>query len=199
MSIESQADLDGLRRAGDVTRLTLDALEAHVRAGITTADLDVVAAGIFASHGARSAPTLVYGFPGHVLVSVNGEIVHGVPGPRHLKRGDLLKLDATAECDGYVADAARTVIVGFGSDSANRMIGCVRAGFRAGAALARAGVLANENGRAVDHEVRRHGFPVVCGLSGHGAGRTIHEEPRVPQRIRPVAGPRADGGTCRDH
>ena len=185
MSIESQADLDGLRRAGDVTRLTLDALEAHVRAGMTTADLDAVAAGIFASHGARSAPTLVYGFPGHVLLSVNDEIVHGVPGPRQLKRGDLLKLDVTAECDGYVADAARTVIVGSGSDTANRMIGCVRAAFRAGAAVARAGVLVNEIGRAVDHEVRRHGFRVVRGLSGHGVGRTIHEEPRVPNEYDP--------------
>lgn len=180
MSIETARDLNGMKRAGHITRLTLDALEAHVDVGVTTAELDAVAATIFSKYGARSAPTLVYGFPGHVLLSVNDEIVHGVPGARALTRGDLLKLDVTVECDGYIADAARTVIVGRGSDTASRMIACVRAAFRAGLAVARAGTRVNEIGRAVSHEVRRHGFRVVRGLSGHGVGRTIHEEPSVP-------------------
>jgi methionyl aminopeptidase len=186
MSIESQADLDGMRRAGRVTRLTLDALEAAVRPGVTTAALNDVATRVFEKHGARSAPTLVYGFPGQVLLSVNDEIVHGVPGPRLLRRGDLIKLDVTVECDGFIADAARTVVVGSGSDVASRMIGCVRAAFRAGAAVARAGVRVNEIGRAVDAEVRRHGFRVVRGLSGHGVGRTIHEAPTVPNEFDPT-------------
>jgi methionyl aminopeptidase len=180
MSIESASDLKGMKRAGQVTCLTLDALEAHVRVGVTTAELDAVAATIFSKYGSRSAPTLVYGFPGHVLLSVNDEIVHGVPGARALRRGDLLKLDVTVECDGYVADAARTVIIGRGSDTAARMIACVRAAFRAGLAVARAGTRVNEIGRAVDREVRHHGFRVVRGLSGHGVGRTIHEKPSVP-------------------
>lgn len=110
MSIETAQDLNGMKRAGHVTRLTLDALETHVRVGVTTAELDAVAATVFSRYGARSAPTLVYGFPGHVLLSVNDEIVHGVPGARALARGDLLKLDVTVECDGYIADAARTII-----------------------------------------------------------------------------------------
>src|SRR5262249_7427816 len=91
MSIKSEADWRGLRRAADVARETLDALEAHVRAGITTGELDVVAAVIFKKRGARSAPALVYGFPGTVLISVNDEIVHGVPGKRELRAGDLVK------------------------------------------------------------------------------------------------------------
>jgi methionyl aminopeptidase len=180
MSIETAADLEGMKRAGRVTRLTLDALEANVRIGITTAELDAVAAKVFAIYGARSAPTLVYGFPGHVLLSVNDEIVHGVPGPRRLMRGDLVKLDVTIECDGYIADAARTIVVSRGSEIASRMIACVRAAYRAGLRVARAGVRVNEIGRAIDAEVRRHGFKVVRGLSGHGVGRTIHEEPSVP-------------------
>lgn len=101
MSIQSAADLDGMRRVARVTRLTLDELDAHVRAGVTTAELDAVAAAVFARHGARSAPALVYGFPGHALISVNDEIVHGVPGPRRLRHGDLVKLDVTVEKDGY--------------------------------------------------------------------------------------------------
>lgn len=182
MSIESARDFEGIREAARVTRLTLDALEARVRIGVTTAELDAVAADVFAHHGARSAPTLVYGFPGHALISVNDEVVHGVPGPRKLRRGDLVKLDVTVEKDGYVADAARSVVIGESHDLANRMVRCVRAAFRAAVAVARAGTRVNEVGRAVETEVHRHGFAVVDGLSGHGVGRTIHEDPIVPNR-----------------
>jgi hypothetical protein len=86
MSIESPEDWAGLREAGRVTRRTLDALEAHVRDGVTTGELDAVAASVFAAEGARSAPALVYGFPGTVLISVNDEVVHGVPGRRQFKQ-----------------------------------------------------------------------------------------------------------------
>jgi methionyl aminopeptidase len=180
MSIESPGDLEGMREVGRITRTILDALEQHVRAGVSTGDLDRIAAAVLAARGARSAPTLVYGFPGHALISVNDEIVHGVPGPRRLERGDLVKLDVTVEKNGYFADAARTVIVGHGTDTAQRLVACARAAFRAALAVARAGTRVNEIGRAVDQEVRRHGFAVVRGLTGHGVGRTIHEEPSVP-------------------
>jgi methionyl aminopeptidase len=186
MSIGSEADWRGLREAGRVTRLTLDALEEQVRAGVTTADLDRVAAAVFARHGANSAPALVYGFPGHVLVSINDEIVHGVPGPRRLEAGVVVKLDGTVEKGGYVADAARTGLVGPASETARRLVACVEAAFTAAAAVARAGTRVNEIGRAAQREVRRHGFTVVRGLSGHGVGRTIHEEPPVPNEYDPL-------------
>ena len=180
MSIESAGDLEALREAGRITRLILDALEKHVRAGVSTADLDRIAAAVLAARGARSAPALVYGFPGHALISVNDEVVHGVPGPRRLERGDLVKLDVTVEKNGYFADAARSIIVGRGTDTARRLVACTRAAFRAALTVARAGTRVNEIGRVVDEEVRRHGFTVVRGLTGHGVGRTIHEEPSVP-------------------
>jgi len=185
MSIESPADLAGLREAGRITRQTLDALERRVRAGVSTGELDAVAAAVFARHGARSAPALVYGFPATVLISVNDEVVHGVPGARRLQRGDLVKLDVTVEKDGYVADAARSVIVGNGGETARRLVACVRAAFRSACAVARAGTRVNEIGRAVEREVRRHGFTVVQGLTGHGVGRTIHEAPAVPNHYDP--------------
>ena len=112
MSIESPDDLNGMRAAGRITAETLDALERHVKVGVTTAELDAVAASVFRRHGARSAPAMVYGFPGTVLISINDEIVHGVPGPRRIVSGDLVKLDVTVEKDGYMADAAITVPVG---------------------------------------------------------------------------------------
>jgi len=182
MSIESPADLEAMRAVAQVTRETLDALAAHVKPGITTAELDDVAAGIFERHGARSAPAMVYGFPGNVLISINDEIVHGIPGPRAVKRGDLVKLDVTVEKDGYIADAARSMVVEAGTRTARKLVACAEAAFHAAAAVARAGTRVNEIGRAVEREVRRHGFTVVRGLSGHGVGRTIHEEPSVPNQ-----------------
>src|SRR4030088_530402 len=110
MSIESAEELSALRRVGRVVAVTLDANESAVRVGMATSELDAIAAGVFRRSGARSAPSVVYGFPGCVLISVNDEIVHGVPGPRELQSGDVVKLDVTAELGGYVADAARTVI-----------------------------------------------------------------------------------------
>ena len=185
MSIESSADWQGLRRVAKVARDTLDVLAAQVRPGVTTGELDTSAALVFAAHGARSAPALVYGFPGTVLISINDEIVHGIPGPRRISAGDIVKLDVTVEKDGYVADAARSVIVAPASETAHRLVACALAAFQAALAVARAGARVNEIGRAVERVVRRRGFSVVEGLSGHGVGRTIHEEPSVPNRYDP--------------
>lgn len=180
MSIESASDLEGLREAGRITTATLDALAAHARAGVTTGELDAIAAAVLVQHGARSAPAMVYGFPGTVLISVNDEIVHGIPGRRRLQTGDLVSLDVTIEKDGYVADAARSVIVGDGAATAQNLIRAAEQALRAALAVARAGARVNEIGRAVQQEVRRCGFSVVRGLCGHGIGRTIHEPPEVP-------------------
>jgi len=185
MSIESADDWKGLRRAGRIAHLTLDALEADVRPGVSTADLDAVAARLFASHGARSAPAMVYGFPGTVLISVNDEVVHGVPGPKRLAAGDLVKLDVTVEKDGYIADAARSVIVESGSDLATRLVDCAREAFAAALVVARAGTKVNAISRAVETTVRARGFTVMRGLTGHGVGRAIHEAPSVPNHFDP--------------
>jgi len=185
MSIESPADWRGLREVGRITRMALDALEQSLRPGITTGELDHIAAALVTRHGARSAPALVYGFPGTVLLSVNDEIVHGVPGDRRLGRGDLVKLDVTLEKDGYIADAARTVTVGASSPLAVRLAASARAAFEAALAVARIGTRVNAIGRAVSSQVARDGFFVVRGLAGHGVGRTIHEQPCVPNDYDP--------------
>jgi methionyl aminopeptidase len=182
MSIESPADWIGLRRVARVVRQVLDAVQAHVRPGVTTGELDQVAASVLAEHGARSAPTVTYGFPGSVLVSINDEVVHGVPGRRRIARGDLVSLDATVELGGYVGDAARSIALEGASDQARALVVCAETAFDAAIEVARAGVLVSEIGRAVEREVGRHGFAVVRGLSGHGVGRAIHEWPDVPNQ-----------------
>jgi len=185
VSIQGDADRRGLEAAGSVVRMTLDALAAAVRPGVTTADLDGVAAGVFAAHGARSAPALVYGFPGTVLISVNDEVVHGVPGPRRLERGDVVKLDVTVERAGYMADAARTVIVEDGTPAAQRLVRCAERAFEAALEVATAGRKVREIGRAVERVVRAEGFTIIRSLTGHGIGRTIHEPPNVPNHFDP--------------
>ena len=180
MSIESDGDLDGMREAGRITTETLDALQLAVAEGVTTGELDAIAKDVLDRHGARSAPAMVYGFPGTVLININDEIVHGIPGARRLHRGDLVSVDVTIEKDGFIADAARSVIVGQGSKTARDLIAAAQSSLQAALRVARAGNHVNEIGRAVQAEVRRRGFRVVQGLCGHGVGRTIHEEPQVP-------------------
>ncbi|HZI79680.1 MAG TPA: type I methionyl aminopeptidase [Vicinamibacterales bacterium] len=185
MSINSAADRRGLEGAGVVVRLTLDALAASVRPGVTTGELDAIAAAVFSAHGARSAPALVYGFPGTVLISINDEVVHGVPGLRRIARGDVVKLDVTVELAGYMADAARTVVVEGSTEQARTLARCAERAFAAALDVATAGRKVREIGRAVERVVRDEGFTVIRGLTGHGIGRTIHEPPSVPNHFDP--------------
>ena len=193
MSIKTPEELAGMKVAGRIVRRMLEAMKAGVRAGVTTLELDKIGARVMREHGARSAPSLVYGFPGVSCISVNEEVVHGIPGPRKLKEGDLLKLDVTIEKDGFIADAAETVIVakdpaavalhGTGSE----MITCVQRAFDRAMSAARAGSRVSDIGAAVEAEVRRSGFFVIRELCGHGIGRTIHERPSVPNYADPQA------------
>lgn len=165
---------------GHVVRLTLDALERETRPGVATGELDRIALEIFEAHGARSAPAFTYGFPGTVLISVNDAIVHGVPGRQRLRAGDVVKLDVTAEKNGFIADAARTVVLDGGSAQARRLAACAEEAFTAALESARPGLPVNGIGKAVEQVVSRHGFTVIKALEGHGVGRTIHEPPSVP-------------------
>ncbi len=185
MSIKSQTELRKLQAIGKIVRLTLAEMSAAVRPGITTAELDAVGAAVLERHGAESSPPLVYGFPGTACISVNNEAIHGIPGPRILEEGDLVKLDVTAQKDGFVADAAVTVAAGQVSTAAAALARCAEAAFRQGLKAARTGNRVCEIGRAVEREVRRCGFSVIRELCGHGVGRTIHEEPCVPNHYDP--------------
>src|SRR5262249_45769438 len=181
MSIESEQDLAGLKAAGAVVRDALAAMRAAVAPGVTTAELDEVGAGVFRRVGARSAPQLVYKFPGVNCISVNDEMVHGIPSKkRKLAAGDLVKLDVTAELNGYMADAAITVPVDRVSERAKALFACAEQAFRKALREVRPGRRAIDVGRAVEGEVKRKGFSVVRMLQGHGIGRTIHEEPMIP-------------------
>jgi len=187
MSIESPEELAGMRSAGAVVRRMLDAMKEAVKPGVTTAKLDELGARVMRLHGARSAPALVYEFPGVSCISVNDEAVHGIPDQRKLQEGDLVKLDVTVEKDGFMADAAITVSVGVVSEEKQRLMSCAERAFELAMWVARAGNRVSEIGRVVEREVRRCGFSVIRELGGHRIGRTIHELPSVPNYADPAA------------
>ena len=161
-------------------------MEQATQPGIATQELDGIGAAVLKASGARSAPQHVYGCPTATLISVNDEIVHGLPGPRTLRPGDIVKLDVTAELDGYVADAATTVVLPGATASGIALRDCAIAAFHAGCSAATAGRRVSEIGRGVEREVSSRGFNVLRALSGHGIGRTIHEEPTVPNYFNPL-------------
>jgi len=180
MCIETAEQLVALRTAGKVVRGMLETMMRHVRPGVTTREIDEIGAEVMCKEGARSAPKLAYRFPGTSCISVNDEAVHGVPGDRVIRDGDLVKLDVTVEKGGYMADAAETVIAGAGSDQNRRLMACARRAFEKAMLVARVGFRIAEIGRVVEREVRQNGFSVIRELGGHGIGRTIHENPFVP-------------------
>jgi methionyl aminopeptidase len=180
MSVDSPEELAALRAAGQVVAQTIRAMRRAVRVGITTAELDAIARREFARAGARSGPQLDYGFPGTTCISVNDEAVHGIPGRRVLRRGDLVKLDVTAELDGFYADACRTVAVGAARPQALRLVRTAEQALAAALKVVRTGVPLNEIGATVQRVVHGRGFALCDGLMGHGIGRRIHEAPNVP-------------------
>jgi methionyl aminopeptidase len=179
MSIETHAELFGMRAAGAVVAQTLAEMRRAVRPGVTTDDLDRVAADVFEAAGARSGPQLDYDFPGVTCISVNDEAIHGIPGPRELEPGDLVKLDVTAELNGFYADACDTVSVGYGSPLAQQLVASARRALSAAMRVATAGAPLNGIGAVVERSVAADGFSVCAELTGHGIGRRIHEEPTV--------------------
>ncbi len=187
MSISGPEELAGMRAAGAVVALMLEAMKSAVRPGITTAELDEVGARVMREQGAQSAPAMVYKFPGVSCISVNDEAVHGIPGKRALASGDLVKLDVTVEKNGFMADAAVTVPVGEVSVEGKKLMACAQRAFAKAMLVARAGFRVSEIGRVIEREVRRSGFSVIRDLGGHGIGRTIHEAPRVPNYADPEA------------
>lgn len=169
-----------MRRVGALVAATLRAVRAEVRAGVTTGQLDAVAARVFARHGATSGPMETYDFPGATCISVNEEVVHGVPGARVLREGDLVTLDVTPQLDGYLADAAITVPVGKASPEAERLLRAADACLAAAVRAARQDAPLRRIGAATQRWAAEHEVTVFPELLGHGIGRKLHEPPSVP-------------------
>ena len=194
VTIRRKDELDALEAVGRIVARARDAMRREARPGISTAALDAVGQAVFEAEGARSAPHLVYAFPGSSCISVNDEAVHGIPGPRILRAGDVVKLDVTAEKDGFMADAACTVLLEPRAPAAARLAACARRAFRRALPLVRPGMPVRRIGRAISEETRRWGFAILPELGGHGIGRSIHEAPSVPNFEDPLVRARFEEG-----
>ena len=194
MTIQSTTDLAGMRAVGKVVAQALREMRGAVTPGMTTGQLDDIGAAFLRKRGARSAPQLTYDFPGFNCISVNDEVVHGVPGARVLEPNDVVKIDVTAELDGYIADAAITVILPPGTAHAMALVRCGESAFAKAVKVAAARVPIAELGRSVEAEVDKWGCAVVHDLCGHGVGRRLHEPPSVPNFFSPLTRGRLHDG-----
>ncbi len=189
IELKSPSQLEAMRRAGRIVGELLARLQAAVAPGMTTGALDALAGETIAELGGLPAFKGYRGFPGYICTSVNDEVVHGIPGPRVLKAGDIIGLDVGARADGYYGDAAVTVPVGAVSDEARRLITVTRQALEAGIAMAVPGQRLSDISHAVQRVVEAAGFSVVREFVGHGIGTQLHEEPQVPNYGPPGTGP----------
>jgi methionyl aminopeptidase len=185
VSVETKEELEGLRAAGRVVARALRSMRREVRPGVTTAQLDAVGARVFRDAGARSGPRLDYGFPGVACISVNDEAIHGVPGRRRLREGNLVKLDVTAELNGFYADACVSVPVGRARLGTTRLVDTAQRALTNAMQVARSGAPLNAIGAVVEETVTRRRYAVCTDLLDHGIGRRIHEPPNVPNYYDP--------------
>ena len=194
ITIKSAQDIERMRAAGKVVEDTLKLLERSVRAGITTAELDRIADEFIRSRGAY--PTFLHynGYPKSVCISVNEEIVHGIPGKRKLRDGDIVSCDVGATLNGFVGDAARTFLIGNVPEETQTLVRVTRECFFEGLKFCRVGYRISDISKAIQKHAESHGYGVVRELVGHGVGRVLHEDPEVPNFYSPRARQRLEAG-----
>ncbi len=180
VTLKSPREIEAMRRSGAITAKVLADLMKAVRPGMTTGELDALAERGIRSEGGTPTFKGYNGFPGSICASVNDEVVHGIPGSRVLRDGDLLSIDIGTTLDGYVSDSAVTVAVGTISQNARRLLEVTAECLTMGIEQMYRGKHLGDIGASVQKHAERHGYGVVRELVGHGVGRTMHEEPHVP-------------------
>jgi methionyl aminopeptidase len=177
---KTPAEIEAMARAGDIHVRCMDLLESKIRPGVTTAELDEAAEKFIRSQGATPAFKGYRGFPGSICASPNEMVVHGIPGPFELRRGDIISIDIGVVKDGWVADAARTFPVGEVSPVAAKLLQVTEESLFLAVEQCVAGNRLGDVGHAIQSHVESNGFSVVRSLVGHGIGRSMHEEPQIP-------------------
>jgi methionyl aminopeptidase len=194
IGIKSDDEIAAMREAGRIVARILQRLAAEVRPGVRTADLDKACVEELSRHGVQSSFKGYHGFPAHICTSVNDEVVHGIPGERTLREGDVVSIDVGVVRNGFQGDAAITVGVGKISAEARRLLEVTEGALGAGIAAAKENARLGDVSAAVQGYVESKGFSVVREYTGHGIGREMHEEPQIPNFGRPGHGPRLRRG-----
>ena len=179
MSITKETELLGMKKASEAVAQTLKEMRNYAQPGMTTKHLDNYGAKILSDFGARSAPNLAYGFPGCTCISVNNEFCHGIPSnKRILKEGDLINIDVSAELDGFWSDNGNSFVLGEDINQHQKLIDASKQILHKAIFHIKGGVRISEIGQLIETEAKKRGFKVIKNLTGHGIGRSLHEEPR---------------------
>lgn len=177
MTIEDEYELKQLKVISRVVYETLMLMKKHLQPGITTKALDEIGEKNLTAHGARSAPILMYDFPGHTCISINEEAAHGIPSTRKIMPGDVVNIDVSAEKDGYFGDTGATFLVPPVEPRLEYLCQITRKSLKSAMSVARAGAKINLIGQAIDKTAKKAGFTTIKDLGSHGIGRSLHEEP----------------------
>lgn len=178
MSITTESERRGMQQASDAVAITLKKMRAYAKPGISTRELDEYGGKLLAEMGAHSAPALTYGFPGYTCISVNEEAAHGIPSAHTiLKDGDLVNIDVSAELNGYWADNGGSFVLGEDIHGHNRLVEASKEILKKAISHIKGGVRISEIGGLIETEAKKAGYTVIKNLTGHGVGRSLHEEP----------------------
>jgi methionyl aminopeptidase len=191
---KSQQEIERMARAGEVVADVLALLGERAKPGVTTAELDATADEFIRSRGGVPTFKGYRGYPASVCTSPNDMVVHGIPGPHALEEGDILSVDVGVTLDGFVADSAYTFPIGEISPEAERLLEGGKAALAAGIEQCRPGNRLSDISHAIQTATEEHGFSVVRSLVGHGVGRSMHEEPQIPNFGEPGRGPLLSAG-----
>ena len=194
IELKTPDELERMRQAGAIVARLLQHLAELVAPGVKTKELDVAARAFIQASGAEPAFLGYRGFPATICVSINDEVVHGIPGERIIKTGDVVSIDAGVKRHGFFSDAALTVPVGRVSARAQRLIDTTRQSLEDAIAMAQPANRLSDISHAVQQTVEREGFGIVRDFVGHGIGRALHEEPPIPNYGAPHTGPRLQPG-----
>ncbi|MFA5383721.1 MAG: type I methionyl aminopeptidase [Eubacteriales bacterium] len=194
ITIKSKREIAYMRDAGRIVAGTFTELLKLIRPGVTTAELACVAEEFIISQGAKPAFKGLYGFPACICVSINEEVVHGIPGLRKLKDGDIISIDIGTEINGYYGDGAQSFPVGNVNEKALRLLKITEESLYEGIKKAHEGNRLSDISNAIQTHVEKNGYSVVRDYVGHGIGKSMHEEPQVPNFGQPNRGPRLRTG-----
>ncbi|MBK3495777.1 type I methionyl aminopeptidase [Viridibacillus sp. YIM B01967] len=179
MIAKTQEEIEGLKKAGRVMAQVREAMKAATKPGVTTKEIDEIGGRLFEENGAVSGPKSEYDFPGYTCISVNEQVAHGIPGNLMLKEGDLINIDVSGHVDGYFADTGVSFVVGEGSyPEIDKLCKVAESAFDRAMTKVKPGARLNQIGKAVEREAKDNGLTVIMNLTGHGIGRSLHEEPQ---------------------
>lgn len=178
MSITNQAELAGMQKISDAVASTLKEMRAYIKPGMSAKTLDDFGGQLLNDLGAKSAPRLTYGFPGWTCISINNEVAHGIPSDKKIfKEGDLVNIDVSAELNGYWSDNGGSFVLGPDIYHHQKLVDASKNILKKAISHIKGGVKISEIGRLIEQEAKKSGYTVIKNLTGHGVGKSLHEEP----------------------